>query len=328
MGSALRTVALLLFCTAVLPLPVIAEDDKTPRSAADAIDAGGEYVSVDACAECHDDYVEQISHRKRGQAADRRTPFAAQGCETCHGPGETHIVNISEGETAIGDLISYTGEYKASVEVQNDTCLQCHKSGTMMHWQASVHQRENLACTDCHVVHRPSEVLERTTQIDVCNQCHKKIRAQTYRASTHPIQAAKTVCSDCHNAHGSVGPAELKQLTINENCYACHAEKRGPFLWEHEPASEDCSLCHRAHGSNHPALLTRQGAQLCQTCHQDVRTDGRTHIRNFYDFDLNDPPGGAAGGTARGRFIVGMNCLNCHAQVHGSNHPSGVNLMR
>jgi len=25
---------------------------------------------------------------------------------------------------------------------------------------------------------------------------------------------------------------------------------------------------------------------------------------------------------------VGENCLNCHRQVHGSNHPSGPNLLR
>jgi len=26
--------------------------------------------------------------------------------------------------------------------------------------------------------------------------------------------------------------------------------------------------------------------------------------------------------------VLGQNCLNCHSQVHGSNHPSGSKLMR
>ena len=30
----------------------------------------------------------------------------------------------------------------------------------------------------------------------------------------------------------------------------------------------------------------------------------------------------------RGRFIVGESCMNCHSHVHGSNHPSGANLLR
>jgi len=196
-----------------------------------------------------------------------------------------------------------------------------------MHWQASVHESEDLACTSCHVVHKPSQVLERTTQAEVCYQCHKDIRAQTHRTSSHPIREGKVVCSDCHNPHGSAGPSSLKQLSVNDNCYACHAELRGPFLWEHYPATEDCTLCHKVHGSNHPSLLARRGPQLCQQCHADVRaTDGRTHIRIFLDFDLNDPD--PTRGTARGRFVVGENCMNCHSKVHGSNHPSGVNLQR
>lgn len=329
MCSVPRSLALIVALCSALYLSLSGAAEKPPLAADQVRQAGGEYISVDACAECHKDYVEQISHRKRGQAADSRTPFAAQGCETCHGPGETHVVNISNDKPESGALISFKGKNPAPVDVQNATCLQCHKGGSQMHWAVSTHQREGLSCTSCHSVHKHSTVLERSTQIEVCNTCHKTIRAQTYRASSHPIQAAKTICSDCHNPHGSVGPAELKQLTLNENCYACHAEKRGPYLWEHQPASEDCALCHRAHGSNHPALLTRQGPQLCQSCHQDVRAiEGRGHIRNFLDFDLNDPPGSTAGGTARGRFVVGLNCMNCHSQVHGSNHPSGAFLMR
>ena len=37
-------------------------------------------------------------------------------------------------------------------------------------------------------------------------------------------------CSDCHNVHGSVGPALAKRDSTNETCYTCHAEKRGPFV--------------------------------------------------------------------------------------------------
>jgi len=36
-------------------------------------------------------------------------------------------------------------------------------------------------------------------------------------------------------------------------------------------------------------------------------------------------PGGGGGGSA---FLLAGSCLNCHSQIHGSNHPSGVKLMR
>ncbi|MGB5398230.1 MAG: DmsE family decaheme c-type cytochrome, partial [Gammaproteobacteria bacterium] len=265
------------------------------------------------CNDCHEEKVIGMRKNPHGQAADARTPFASDGCETCHGPGTTHF--DMEGNC----IISLRGRFGESVQLRNDICLGCHKRD-MMHWPGSTHENEDLACTSCHAIHAPNTVLERTTQAEVCYRCHKDIRAQTYRSSSHPIREAKVICSDCHNPHGSSGPSALKKLSINDTCFSCHADKRGPFLWEHYPVTEDCSLCHKAHGSNHASLLNRQRPQLCQQCHQDIRAQGRRHVRRLLDFDDTDP--------ARARFIVGESCTNCHTQVHGSNHPSGASLLR
>ena len=32
--------------------------------------------------------------------------------------------------------------------------------------------------------------------------------------------------------------------------------------------------------------------------------------------------------AASSRFVTAKGCLNCHSQVHGTNHPSGVSLTR
>ncbi len=277
--------------------------------------AQGDYLGADVCADCHQDKIETMQASPHGEAADPRSPFGRQGCETCHGPGALHF------ETEGNCIISMTGRYGESVEQRNGICLQCHQSGNRMHWLSSTHEAENLACVSCHSIHKRNDVTHRTTQTEVCFTCHKNIRAQTLRAFSHPIRENKVICSDCHNPHGSAGPASLNQLSINENCYGCHAEKRGPFLWEHYPASEDCTLCHRVHGSNHAALLNKQGPQLCQQCHANITAaDGGRHFSNFLDFRDTDP--------GRARFVAAMNCANCHSKVHGSNHPSGVNLQR
>lgn len=275
--------------------------------------AQGELMGVEACNECHEDKVTQMRSSVHGQPGDTRSPFARDECETCHGPGTTHF--DVEGNC----IISLRGRFGESVEMRNDICLACH-ARDLVHWHGSLHEAEDLACTACHDIHQPDPVLERTTQAGVCNRCHVDVRARIYRASTHPIRAARVVCSDCHNPHGSPAPAALQKLSINETCYLCHAEKRGPFLWEHYPVTEDCTLCHEAHGSNHAPLLNRQRPQLCQQCHADIRAMGRRHVRRFLDFNDTDPN--------RGRFIVGESCENCHAQVHGSNHQSGANLLR
>lgn len=277
--------------------------------------AEGSFLGPDVCADCHQDKIETMKASPHGQSVDKRSPFGREGCEQCHGPGELHF------DTEGNCTISMTGRYGESVEQRNNICLGCHQSGDRMHWFSSIHEAEDLVCVSCHSIHKPNDVIERTSQAEVCYKCHKDIRSQTFRASSHPIRDNKVICSDCHNAHGSAGPSSLKQFSINENCYSCHAEKRGPFLWEHEPASEDCTLCHRVHGSNHYALLNKQGPQLCQQCHADIRTaGGGRHIRNFLDFDDNDP--------GRARFKVAMNCANCHSKVHGTNHPSGAALQR
>ena len=62
-------------------------------------------------------------------------------------------------------------------------------------------------------------------------------------------------CVDCHNPHGSPTKPLLKADNVNTVCYACHAEKRGPLLWEHAPVRENCLNCHSPHGSNHDKLL-------------------------------------------------------------------------
>ena len=36
----------------------------------------------------------------------------------------------------------------------------------------------------------------------------------------------------------------------------------------------------------------------------------------------------ATGGSSPSRMMVLRSCLNCHAEVHGSNHPSGPRLAR
>ena len=276
----------------------------------------GDYLGNGVCADCHQDKVDNMKSNPHGQAADPRTPYAREGCETCHGPGMLHF------ETEGNCIISMTGRYGESVEQRNGICLQCHQGGMQMHWIGSTHEAEDLACVDCHSIHERHDVTERTAQKEVCYKCHQTIRAQTLRVSRHPIRENKVICSDCHNAHGSVGPASLKQFTINENCYACHAEKRGPFLWEHQPVTEDCTLCHNVHGSNHAALLNKPGPHLCQQCHSTiVGSNSRTHIGRFLDYgNLSDP--------GVNRFVVGANCANCHSKVHGSNHPSGPALQR
>ena len=41
----------------------------------------------------------------------------------------------------------------------------------------------------------------------------------------------------------------MKRDSVNDPCYPCHMEKRGPFVHNHRPVSENCGICHDVHGT-------------------------------------------------------------------------------
>jgi DmsE family decaheme c-type cytochrome len=202
--------------------------------------------------------------------------------------------------------------------VQNAACLTCHDKDTKRtHWDGGAHNVNDVACTSCHGLHTAHDkVRDKKTQPEVCFACHKEQRAESKKLSHHAIGEGKVVCSDCHNPHGSSGPKLLKKNTVVETCYTCHAEKRGPFLFEHQPVTEDCTHCHTPHGSNISPLLKFRPPFLCQGCH-DAPHGSETPV----GVNAAGKQGGFTGSTSTTN--TGRACTNCHVQVHGSNSPAG-----
>ncbi len=283
----------------------------------------GEYSKegADTCLGCHDDETPAYSaaaifKSKHAHRGNKRAPFGAGGlqCESCHGPGAAHAKNKKAAS-----INSFKPDSTFTLAQRNEACLSCHQGASRNGWHTGAHERGKLACTDCHKIHQERDaVLSKTSEPQVCASCHKQQRADFHKASSHPLRQGRMACSDCHASHGSSAQAMLVQPTLNQTCTSCHADKRGPVLWEHAPVAEDCSLCHSPHGSVRAALLTKSPPLLCQQCHSAA---GHPAL----------PRTGAAlpsGGGTGASFLVGGGCTNCHTQVHGSNHPSGAKLMR
>jgi DmsE family decaheme c-type cytochrome len=315
--------AMALAALAAISLPAAAADK--PNDAASA-DKGVVLRGDEKCMACHSavraDQVLQIGLTRHGVKADGRTPT----CTSCHGESDRHM---GSGGNESPDRV-FKGKNKSESHAQNGACLTCHEAGKRMHWSGSKHQSEDLACSNCHTVHAPQDkVLAKATQQEVCFACHKTERAQTHRISTHPLAAGKMACSDCHNPHGSTGPKLLIKDSVNDTCYTCHAEKRGPFLWEHAPVTDDCTNCHTPHGSTNTPLLKVRMPWLCQQCHSG------DHGKNLYS-GANLPGGNVT--TVNGvqglanqsppAQLNARSCTNCHVLVHGSNHPAGTKFQR
>jgi len=274
---------------------------------------------ADSCLGCHggDPNVMGIFHTKHARPNDPNGPFGHGGmqCEACHGPGGAHV---AAGGGPLAGMRDFGPKAATPVTRQNAACLGCHQSNAAHDWASSAHAASDVACASCHRLHSPKDPVQTATgQIEVCTGCHQAEHADLDRLSRHPLREGKMACTSCHSPHGSTAPAQLVRNTVNETCTSCHAEYRGPFLWEHQPVAEDCSNCHDAHGSAQPALLKMRPPFLCQTCHE-----GAGHP------SMVNTPQGLPGGGAPSAFLLAGGCTNCHSQIHGSNHPSGRAFMR
>ncbi len=334
----LRVAARILFSLAtvllIVPAVLIAagRPNRTPQSAgssqaatpAPASSNAGDYVGSDVCVTCHEDQQRRFRTTVMGRAFEHpRTADEKLGCESCHGPGKAHVEAGGGKETI---AVRFTKDSRNTVEEQNHQCLQCHSRGNRLFWRGSPHETRGVACVDCHQVHpsdgpAPMSAEERYSspltmvrslkkqQPEVCLQCHQMRRAQLQRSSHMPYREGKVTCTSCHNPHGSPNPSQLIQATINENCYSCHTERRGPFLWEHPPVMENCANCHDPHGSSNPQLLKVRMPRVCDSCHITSR------------HPTQPQPLGSIKNFNRG-------CTNCHSKIHGSNHPSGNFFLR
>ena len=310
------------------PKPVVAKKDAPNDVPKDLILKG------DAkCTGCHDEADEPIGKAtmlelnpgvlaiattRHGVKGDSRTPT----CTNCHGDSQKHLEYQGKDKPPSPDR-SFRKNTATPAAERNAACLSCHKGDKRTHWEGSQHASNDVACNSCHQVHAEHDkVRNKKTQAEVCFACHKSERAQTHKISTHPLAAGKMACSDCHNLHGSAGPKMLKKNTLNETCFSCHAEKRGPFLWEHQPVTEDCSSCHTPHGSNISPLLKSRAPFMCSECH-----DGPHNSKAPYGTVAAGNQGGFVG-TNPTENAGGRGCMNCHSMIHGSNHPAGALLHR
>lgn len=304
-----RISAALLLGTIVgaLSLPVYAADD-----AKDIV-----LVGDAKCTKCHDEAddpkVLAIGKNRHGVNADKRTPT----CTSCHGESEEHQAKAGRGgEPAPKVEVGYTKRNPATAQQRNDKCLTCHQNGPRTQWHLSAHSSGDVACSNCHSVHDGHDkVRDKQQQAEVCFTCHKEQRAQVSKPSHHPILEGKVVCSDCHNAHGSAGPKLMVRDSVVETCYTCHMEKRGPFIWNHQPVTEDCANCHNPHGSVNAALLKQRPPFLCQQCHEATSHRG--------GIPVVEGTAGLTSSSGRGATLA-RGCVNCHTNIHGSNNPLNV----
>ena len=273
--------------------------------------APGDYVGEDTCLGCHADQAAVYHSSPHGRAENPRSPRAKQGCESCHGPGKAHV-------DAGGDPKLIQNPAKMPPRDASDRCMTCHNRGAHAAWEGSAHDVRQVSCTTCHSVHHAKSAkgqLKARDQSTLCATCHRDKVAKADRSGHMPLREGKLECTSCHNPHGSQNNVRLLKAgtSVTEFCVTCHTDKRGPFLYEHAPVRENCTTCHDPHGSSNERMLVAKMPILCQRCHVHTR-----HPSTIYDNLV----------VNTSNRLYARSCVTCHANIHGSNHPSGATMLR
>lgn len=284
-----------------------------------------DYVGSETCRACHETQFDKVAKTKHGKLESISSwKDKAVGCEACHGPGKAHV----EGG---GDVTKIRVFKNLDAKTASDTCLACH-AGKENHnnFRRGEHWRNNVGCNDCHAAHgsdpanetagstmlvgdmsrqrpnRGNTAMLRSSEPQLCISCHNETKSQFQKPFHHKVLEGTMSCSDCHNPHGGF---EQKQARLavgaDASCIKCHANKQGPFVFEHAPLKlEGCASCHTPHGSANPKLLKRaQVRQMCMECHTSILDQPAPEVPNLHN-------------QAVVRY---QNCTVCHVAIHGSN---------
>ncbi len=244
------------------------------------------------CAECHSTDV-SMGFDLASNTFDTTYSEISVGCESCHGPGSTHIVRATAGDGG-GDYgheadlddrgratwimnadtgIAARSEVRMQPQQQPEACGRCHSRRGII--AAEYEYGEPLAHT-----HMPA-LLEETLYfpdgqiLDEVYVYGSFLQSKMYRAGVS--------CSDCHNPHS----AELVTgADPNAVCAQCHLPTRFAAAEHtgHAPEQAGCVDCHMASRNymvvdgrrDHsfrvprPDLTTSIGTpNACSGCHLD-----------------------------------------------------------
>jgi DmsE family decaheme c-type cytochrome len=269
------------------------------------------------CNKCHEESNDSI----KGTAHGAKNDANGKACQSCHGDATEHVASRGK-KPVVGDK-----QAKANTAAQkSEACMSCHAGNRQLaFWEAGKHNVNDVSCGNCHNIHgkaknpqpQPYTTTSRAIEADTCGTCHKQVRNATMKPSHHPILEGKVKCSDCHNPHGALTPAMVKHESVNQQCFSCHADKRGPYMFGHPPVEENCLSCHTPHGSSHNKLLNEKVPNLCQDCHVQGRHPTAFYGQNQAWIGANGQPV-----TTPSTRFISRSCLNCHNSIHGSNAPT------
>ncbi|HXW57793.1 MAG TPA: DmsE family decaheme c-type cytochrome [Candidatus Cybelea sp.] len=254
-----------------------------------------------ACKDCHQAEYDSWEKSPHWRTTENGKGPLHQGCQACHGDAAAHLADPSD----TSKLFLFS---KASTEEVNKLCLSCHASDSeQAHAANSLHRDNGVSCVGCHSPHHATtkQHLLSKAQPELCYTCHLAQKPQFEMPFHHRVNEGLIECTDCHNPHGTAAPKQVRLAdTQDQVCFKCHADKQGPFVYEHAPVKIDgCTSCHNTHGGPNPHMLKLSNVNLlCLQCHTTSSFSSAPGAPSFHN---------------QATFFQA--CTLCHIAIHGSN---------
>jgi len=241
-------------------------------------------TAAESCKSCHT--VGEKGNAATGLAgydATKDSIYHDVQCESCHGPGLTHVRGVGQGQI-IRPL--------AKLTMPGDgTCADCHNGAHhpfVEEWSQSGH-----ALIEDHAAPNTTSG---------CASCHDGRKAlvawgveSNYQERDVPTAYQPTTCSVCHDPHGSPNSKQLR-FAINtpdpeQNlCMKCHMRRNEPTFSSSSPHAPQGAVLLGTAGYRPAGFEYAEGLifgshasdanpRLCAGCHVN-------------GFTINDPQGG------------------------------------
>jgi len=124
------------------------------------------YTGTETCKGCHEDEGNKFGANPHSKTLTNKRPDR-QGCESCHGPGQSH--------SEAGDPENIVRFESLSKAETSKICSECHDLSKGAGWAVhEQHSKASVGCLECHTIHtaKVQQRLLKSERPKLCSTCH------------------------------------------------------------------------------------------------------------------------------------------------------------
>jgi hypothetical protein len=159
------------------------------------------------CLECHSTFIQPLASDPQTNLYNKASLLPGISCESCHGPGSSHIAAEQSKPQATQGNHSQSGKLPARSPV--DQCALCH-NGT---------ERAEIAPAFSYLPGQPLDKYLGANPADISDQpdVHGN-QVGLLKKSRCYLSSSSMSCSTCHNVHAP----ERAAASYSDRCLGCH----------------------------------------------------------------------------------------------------------